>query len=1020
MGFNPLKKIVKAVTGIVGDIVGFLLDPFIEEPDIATGVLVNKQSNNAAIPVIYGERKVGGTRVFVSTGGSDNEYLYIALALSEGEVNAIGDVYINDVLSTDSKYSGLVAIQKYTGTDSQTYSTILGGASDTWGTNHRLRGVAYLAIRLKYDSDAFGGIPDIQCVVQGRKVYDPRNGTTAYSTNPALCLRDYLTNSRYGKGLPTSVIDDTSFSSAANTCDNTVTEYQGGGSAKLFECNAVIDTDKKIFENVKILLQGMRGLMPYQDGTYSLLIDKATSSTFTLDETNTYADITVRDAGKNKRFNRVRATFVNPSSNWQEDVVIWPPAGSTEESTFLSEDNNEVLQKDIKLSTNTNYYSARDIARIVCRASRENPLNMELTASPEALQVAVGDVVTVDHPSLGWTGASTKEFRVTGMQLVDTGDVRMGLQQYSNIYGYQSLAEQPDAPATTLPDPFSLPAPTSLSLTQGVTIEEDGTSVSRLVVNWTASASAFVTAYIVELSPSGFDSTQVRISTPDASGSDVTTLLVPNAYTVQYTVSVRAENDAGVRSSALTGTITISGDTTAPSAPTSVSATGAYRSIIVAWTNPSDTDFAAVDVYRAASGEPYTRVASVGGVYGAEGKYVDAGLADGATRYYKLKAIDRSGNASAFTTAVNGTTDAADDPEFGPRNQHGYVYYTSASASQPSTPSATSFDFDNGTFSGLTTGWQLDPVNQTGADGKYWAARFSILEATYDGNQTITFSTPFASFEFDGLVTFTNLNTELADPASSLVTTIDGGHINTGLITLTGDNVAGMAVRLGKSNYTSTTAGFWLGNIGTSASIQPRFNIGTSSKFLKFDGTDVETKGIFIKDTAGNTVFDADEIDGVYIKDLSVDTAAIADAAVDTLQIAGNAVTIPEGADGSISISLSTTFAKCGEVTVDYGAVNKNPSAAIAIGGVQVAADGSASQGLQVALRRVYGSGGYNGKSNTNSIRNDFGGQTITGGKWDIVQVNSYTTFKFEIWAKVSTGTRTANRFFIAVMGSKR
>ena len=810
------------------------------------------------------------------------------------------------------------------------------------------------------------------------------------------------------------MIDDTSFSSAANTCDNTVTEYQGGGSAKLFECNAVIDTDKKIFENVKILLQGMRGLMPYQDGTYSLLIDKATSSTFTLDETNTYADITVRDAGKNKRFNRVRATFVNPSSNWQEDVVIWPPAGSTEESTFLSEDNNEVLQKDIKLSTNTNYYSARDIARIVCRASRENPLNMELTASPEALQVAVGDVVTVDHPSLGWTGASTKDFRVTGMQLVDTGDVRMALQQYSNIYSYQSLAEQPDAPTTTLPDPFSLPAPTSLSLTQGVTIEEDGTSVSRLVVNWTASASAFVTAYIVELSPSGFDSTQVRISTPDASGSDVTTLLVPNAYTVQYTVMVRAENDAGVRSSALTGTITITGDTTAPSAPTSASATGAYRSIVVGWTNPSDTDFAAVDVYRAASGEPYTRVASVGGVYSADGKYVDAGLPDGVTRYYKLKAIDRSGNASAFTTAVNGTTDAADDPEFGPRNQHGYVYYTSASASQPSTPSATSFDFDNGTFSGLTTGWQLDPVNQTGADGKYWAARFSILEATYDGNQTITFSTPFASFEFDGLVTFTNLNTELADPASTEITTIDGGLIKTGVVDL--GNTSGMAVRQGKTGYTSTASGVWLGNDGGT----PRFNIGTSSKFLKFDGTDVETKGIFIKDTTGNTVFDADEIDGVYIKDLSVDTAAIADAAVDTLQIAGNAVTIPEGADGAISVSLSTTFAKCGEVTIDYGAVNKNPSAAIAIGGVQVAADGSANQGVQVALRRVYGGGGYTGKSNTNSIRSDFGGQTITGGKWDIAQVSSYTTFKFEIWAKVDTGTRTANRFFIAVMGSKR
>ena len=1014
MVFGFVKKVVKSVFSAIGDAVGFLLDPFIEEPDIATGVLVNKQSNNAAIPVIYGQRKVGGTRVFVSTGGNDNEYLYIALVLCEGEVDSLGDVYINDVLSTDSKYSGLVTIEKYVGTDTQTSSSLLSAATDTWGANHRLRGIAYLALRLKYDADAFSSIPDIQCIVQGRKVYDPRNNTTAYSSNPALCLRDYLTNARYGKGLSSTIIDDTSFSSAANTCDNTITEYQGGGSAKLFECNAVISTDKKIFDNVKILLQGMRGLMPYQDGTYALIIDKATTSTFTLDETNTHCDITVRDSGKNKRFNRVRATFVNPLANWQEDVVIWPPAGSTEESTFATEDNNEVLQKDIKLSTNTNYYSARDIARIVCRASRENPLSMELTATPEALQVAVGDVVTVKHQSLGWTSSSTKDFRVIGMQLADSGDVRFSLQQYSNIYTYQSLAQQPSAPATTLPDPFSVPAPTNLSLTQGVTIEEDGTSVSRLVINWTASASAFVSAYIVELTPSGFDSTQVRISTPDAAGNDVTTLLVPNAYTVQHSVTVRAENDAGVRSAALTGTVTITGDTTAPGVPSSVSATGAYRSIVVAWTNSSDTDFAAVDVYRSnTSNGQYNRVASVSGAYGADGKFVDAGLADGVTRYYKLKAIDRSGNASAFTSIVNGSTDAA-STQFGPRNQHGYVYYTSASASSPSTPSATSFNFSNGTFSGLTSGWQLDPLNQTGADGKFWAARFSILEASYGGSQTITFSTPFASFEFNGLVTFTNLNTELADPASTEITTIDGGLVKTGVVNL--GNTSGMAVRQGKTGYSSTNTGFWLGNDGGT----PKFHIGTSSKFFRFDGTDVEAKGIFIKDTAGNLVFDADEIDGVYIKDLSVATAAIANAAVDTLQIAGNAVTIPEGADGSINISLGTSYTKVGELTLDYGTVNKNPTAAIALGVVQVAGDGSQNQGINAELRRVYGNNAYNGKHNTASIRSDFGGQCITGGKYPINQVASYTNVKFELHVKVNSGTRTAGRFFIVVMSSKR
>tara|TARA_R110002153_G_scaffold43358_1_gene122596 strand:+ start:284 stop:994 length:711 start_codon:yes stop_codon:yes gene_type:complete len=57
-----------------------------------------------------------------------------------------------------------------------------------------------------------------------------------------------------------------------------------------------------------------------------------------------------------------------------------------------------------------------------------------------------------------------------------------------------------------------------------------------------------------------------------------------------------------------------------------------------------------------------------------------------------------------------------------------------------------------------------------------------MSEATFDGTQTKTFNTPFNSIQFDGLVTFTNLNSELADASSTEITTINGGLIKTGLI----------------------------------------------------------------------------------------------------------------------------------------------------------------------------------------------------------------------------------------------
>lgn len=105
----------------------------------ATGVLVNKQSNNANIPVVYGTRLLGGTRVFLETSGTDNQYLYGALVLCEGEVNAITKILVEDkevtftgsfsdggtVTSNDSRFGDTIQVQTFYGTDSQVASSLL-------------------------------------------------------------------------------------------------------------------------------------------------------------------------------------------------------------------------------------------------------------------------------------------------------------------------------------------------------------------------------------------------------------------------------------------------------------------------------------------------------------------------------------------------------------------------------------------------------------------------------------------------------------------------------------------------------------------------------------------------------------------------------------------------------------------------------------------------------------------------------------------------------------------------------
>ena len=109
--FNPVKiakKAVKTVVKVVSKAISWIIPtPDIpdfgtgEFDDFETGVLLNKQSNDASIPVIYGERLVGGTRVFLdSGGGSTNQYLYMAIVMCEGEINSIEEIRIDDKVVT--------------------------------------------------------------------------------------------------------------------------------------------------------------------------------------------------------------------------------------------------------------------------------------------------------------------------------------------------------------------------------------------------------------------------------------------------------------------------------------------------------------------------------------------------------------------------------------------------------------------------------------------------------------------------------------------------------------------------------------------------------------------------------------------------------------------------------------------------------------------------------------------------------------------------------------------------------
>ena len=452
---------------------------------------------------------LGGTRVFLETSGTDNQYLYGALVLCEGEVNAITKIYVEDkevtfsgsfsdggtVTSNDDRFSTTIQVQTFYGTDSQVASSLLTTLT-SWTSNHKLSGLCYVAFRITWDADKYIGIPKIQALVQGRKVvsYNASSEaqTASFSTNPAWCLLDYLTNTRYGKGIDITDIDIPSFYTASGIAETQVTPYSGASDINLFDCNAVIDTGQKLIDNTRTLLKGMRGFLPYTQGKYKLIIETTGSSVLTLNEDNIIGGIKVSSERKNEKYNRVQANFINPDKNYQSDTVVY----DTDHATLKAEDGGFLQEGVIDLPTITNPYQALEFGEIVLSRSRNN-LGLELTANYQAMNLAIGDIVAVTSTI---TGFSAKPFRVVGMAINPSFEVALSLIEHQDAwYTFDEKTQVAVIPDTNFPDPFTIEAP-SIEHTDELISLFDGSVVSKLTVT-VNSNDQFVNEYEVQIKP---------------------------------------------------------------------------------------------------------------------------------------------------------------------------------------------------------------------------------------------------------------------------------------------------------------------------------------------------------------------------------------------------------------------------------------------------------------------------------------------------------------------------------------
>ena len=652
--------------------------------------------------IIYGKMRVGGNVVYIAHSGVDNKYLHLAVVFATHHITAYDEVWFNDnkiwtaTGGFQSDWGTYVTMDTTKlGTAAQTASSVLTGTIN-WTADHKLSGLAYLAFKLEWNQDKFPqGVPNITAVIRGKRVFDPRTNVTGYSTNPALCLRDYMLDQSYGLGESNLNIDSTALEAAADLCDEQVgvksgaiaataissgTTYEivtvgdtdftaigassntvgvqfdatgagtGTGTATptfqdRYQCNGVIDTANQIKANIEQLLSPMGGKLTYSGGKYFVDGAEYKTPTHTFTEADVISDIqTQTKQSRRGIYNGVKGIFVSEEKNYK--VLDYPPQIS---STYATEDGDP-LYLDMPLPCVTNNLQAQRLAKIALLRSRQQVV-ITMTVNLKGLQVKVGDTIQVTNDRLSY---SSKVFEVIDYSLA-IGDGQalavnlVCIETASAIYDWTTSDEEDflSGGELDLYDGRTVNNVTSLAYSPIGLKGPDGKVITAVDLTWTAPTDAFVEFYVVTYEKDS-DGRVFEFQTREPR-------LHIRGLTIgaQYTFIVKAQNLIGVRSTGTTLNVaSLVGDTTAPSPVTNVVVTSTIKTLVVEWDNPTDIDLKHVNIYVDDSAtQPASPVAQVSGTEYVYPAKTSEGL--NFRKYFWLEAEDYSGNKSTVSGPHN-------------------------------------------------------------------------------------------------------------------------------------------------------------------------------------------------------------------------------------------------------------------------------------------------------------------------------------------------------------------------------
>lgn len=475
------------------------LDPAGQSPDPGNRQQVSPATDNK-LPIVYGSAWVGG--IITDMSISKNFLtLYFVVALCE-RTNSNSSTDVRDTMIipsvywggkkcnfgivagkpfgdtvvsltdessgvTDTKINGKLSIYLYPNGLTNGYNTNLtatavmqdANCDYKWTGFQTMTDCAFAIIKMTYSVSA-----DVRGLQQTRfNVVNTRG-------EPSVCFYDYMTNKRYGAGIPAAQLDTATFTELKAYSDGFV-NYQtiGGATASIsrFRFDGVLDTSRTVMQNIQEMCNSCDTLLRYNEvtGKWGFIVQTPNKTiSMYLDDSNIISPITINPVDLSSNYNVVEVKYCDGR---QQDAFSIATLDLSVLNPNLLFPNEPVNKYTATLSLVNNDVRARLIANRLLEAARMD-LQVTCTIDYTGIQLEAGDIVAITNANYGFV---TKQFRV--MKVTETfgedGSIsaQLLLSEYTNaVYDDATITELALPVKTSLQSPLlfgTIPAPVVVS-----------------------------------------------------------------------------------------------------------------------------------------------------------------------------------------------------------------------------------------------------------------------------------------------------------------------------------------------------------------------------------------------------------------------------------------------------------------------------------------------------------------------------------------------------------------------------